>query len=70
MIRSLALTAATAALALAPVASQAAPPRTAAAVTAESEGLRGSPVFIIVAVAVLLGLGIILLSDGDEPTSP
>jgi hypothetical protein len=70
MIRSLALMAASAALAIAPVAAQAAPQRTSAPVSAESEALRGNPVIIIALIALLVALGIIALSDGNDPVSP
>ena len=51
MIRSFALMAAAAAMAATPVAAQAAPPRVAAPVSAESESLGGSPVLIPIALA-------------------
>ena len=70
MTRRFVLIAATAALAAAPIAAQAAPERVSAPVAAEQEQLR-SHLLIPVAIAILLALGIILLSDGDDsPTSP
>jgi hypothetical protein len=70
MTRTFALMAAAAALAAAPIAAQAAAPRAAAPVSAESEELRGVPFLIPVLLAVAVALGIILLTDSDEPTSP
>ena len=71
MIRSLAFMAASAALAIAPVAAQAAPQRTSAPVSAEeSEALRGNPIIIIALIALLVALGIVALSDGNDPVSP
>ena len=70
MIRRLALMAATAAMATAPVTANAAPQRSPAPVSAESEHLFGSPIFLILLIAAVVGLGVILASDGDEPTSP
>ena len=70
MIRSLALMVASAALTIAPVAAQAAPQRTPAPVSAESEALGGSPVIIIVLLALLVGVGVIALTDSSDPVSP
>lgn len=71
MNRSYVLMAAAAAMAIAPVGASAAPQRAPAPLSDEAEGLRASPIFIIVAVAALLGLAIVLLTDGDDnPTSP
>ena len=64
-----ALLAATAALALAPVAAQAAPQRTSAPMV-EEESMRGRGVLIPLAIALALALAIILLTDSDNPTSP
>ena len=70
MIRSLALMVASAALTIAPVAAQAAPQRTPAPVSAESEALGGSPVIIIGLLALLVGEGVIALTDSSDPVSP
>lgn len=70
MIRTIALLAATASLAVAPVAAQAAPQRTAAPVSAESEEIRGNPFILPVLFAIALAIGIILLSNSDDPESP
>ena len=70
MTRTFALMAAATALAVAPVAAQAAPQRTPAPVSTESEQLFGSPLLVIVLLAVAVGLGIILLDDDESPTSP
>lgn len=70
MIRSLVLTVATAALAVAPIAAQAAPPRTAAPVAEESEELGGSPFLIPIIIALVVGLIIVAITDGEEPESP
>ena len=69
MTRTMALMAATAAMTVASVA-QAAPQRTPAPVSAESEELFGSPILTILLVAALVGLGIILLDGDDVPVSP
>ena len=70
MFRSLALTAATAALAVAPLSGQAAPPRAAAPVAGESEAIGGSPVLIPVVLAIVIALSIVLITDGEAPESP
>ena len=70
MLRSLSLIAATAAMAAAPIPAQAAPPRTPAPVTAESEALGGAPFLIPIVIAIVVALGIVLISDDDSPTSP
>ena len=70
MIRRFVLIAATAAMAAAPVAAHAAPQRLPAPVAAESEALRGNPVFVIVLLALLVALGIVAITDGDDPVSP
>jgi hypothetical protein len=70
MMRRFVLIAATAAMAAAPVAANAAAQRMPAPVTAESEALRGNPVLVVVIIAVLLALGIVALTDGDDPVSP
>jgi hypothetical protein len=70
MIRSLALTVAAAALTVAPLGAQAAPPRVAAPVAEESEDLGGSPLLILVVLAIGLALSIVLITDGDAPKSP
>ena len=58
------------ALAAAPVAAQAAPERVPAPVSEKADALRGSPLFLVIALAVAVALGIILLSDSDDPVSP
>ena len=72
-MRKLTLVAASVALAaapIAPIAAQAAPERVSAPVAAEREQLVGKVLTPII-IAILLGLGILLLSDGgDNPTSP
>jgi hypothetical protein len=71
MLRSIALMAATAAMAAAPITAEAAAPRAAAPVPAEAESLRGMPFLLPVLVAIAVALGIILLTDGDDnPVSP
>ena len=71
MLRKLIIGTATAALAVTPIAAQAAPQRMPAPVTADAEELSGSPWLLIIGIAALLALGVVLLSDGDEePTSP
>ena len=70
MIRSLALTAAAAGLAAAPLAAQAAPPRVAAPVAEESESLGGSPFLIPIVLAIVVALSIVLITDGEAPESP
>jgi hypothetical protein len=70
MFRSLALTAATAALAIAPLSAQAALPREAAPVAGESEAIGGSPVLIPVVLAIVIALSIVLITDGEAPESP
>ena len=70
MFRSLALTAATAALAIAPLSAQAALPRAAAPVAGESEAIGGSPVLIPVVLAIVIALSIVLITDGEAPESP
>ena len=62
--------AAAVALAAAPVAAQASPERMSAPLSEEAGALRGSPLLLVVALAVALALGIILLSDSDDPVSP
>lgn len=70
MFRKLALSTAAALVVAAPIAAQAAPARTPAAVE-ESQELRGnSGVFLPIIVAIALAIGIILLIDDDNPTSP
>jgi hypothetical protein len=70
MFRKLALSTAAAMMVVAPVAASAAPARTSAAVD-ESQDLRGnSGVLLPVIVAIALAIGIILLIDDDNPTSP
>ena len=70
MIRTFALMAATAGLATVPIAAQAAPQRTSAPLAAEEESLRAKGVLIPLIIAIALALGIILLTDGDNPSSP
>jgi len=70
MIRTFALMAATAGLAAAPIAAQAVPQRASAPVGEEAESLRGRGVLIPAIIAIVLALGIILLTDGDNPSSP
>jgi hypothetical protein len=70
MIRSFVLTAAAASLAVAPLAAQAAPVRAAAPVAEDSEALGGSPFLVPIILAVVLALAIVLITDGEEPTSP
>ena len=70
MMRRFVLIAATAAMAAAPVAANAAPQRMSAPVTAESDALRGNPVLVVIIIAVLLALGILALTEGDDPVSP
>ena len=70
MLRKLIVGVTTATLAATPIAAQAAPQRIPAPVAAESEELGGSPFLIIIGIAVLVGLGVILLSDSDDPVSP
>jgi len=70
MLRKLIIGTATAALAVTPIAAQAAPQRLPAPIAAESEELGGSPFLIIIGIAVLLALGVVLLSDSDDPVSP
>jgi hypothetical protein len=69
MTRSFAFTAA-AALAVAPLAAQAAPPRVAAPVAEESEAIGGSPFLIPIVLAIVIALGIVLITDGEAPESP
>ena len=70
MFRSIALTAATAALATAPIAAQAAPQRAPAPISAESERLGASPLLIILGIALIVGLIIVATTGGDDPVSP
>ena len=71
MLRSIALMAATAAMAAAPITAHAAAPRVAAPGSAEGESLRGTPFLLPVLIALAVALGIILLTDGDDnPVSP
>jgi hypothetical protein len=65
------LGAAAAALAVTPIAAQAAPERAASPVAAEQEELRGK-IWLPVLAAVIAGVIIYLLVDGgdDLPTSP
>ena len=70
MVSKLMLSAAAAALAAAPVAAQAAPQRTAAPVSAESEQLGRSPLLIILAIFIVVALGIVALNGDDDPVSP
>ena len=74
MIRSFALLAASASLAIAPVAAQAAPDRLPAPVTEESEALSGGswavPAVIFVGLAIVIWLAIDSEEDIDVPFSP
>jgi hypothetical protein len=71
MLRNLIVGTAAVALAATPIVAQAAPQRIPAPVAAESEELGGSPWLLIIGIAALVGLGIVLLTDGDEdPVSP
>jgi hypothetical protein len=70
MIRSFALTAAAAALTTAPLAAQATPPRAPAPVSTESESLGGSPLLVILAIALVVGVIILATTSGDDPVSP
>lgn len=71
MLKSAITASATVALAVAPIAAQAAPaPRTSAPV-AESEELVGTTMWIVAAIAAgLIIWGIIELTSDDEPQSP
>jgi hypothetical protein len=57
-------------MAAAPVAAHAAPQRMAAPVAAEWETLRGNRVLLPIVIAILVALGILLVTDGDQPLSP
>ena len=74
MIRSFALMAATAALAVTPMAAQATPPRIAAPVAEESEELGGRSLVIPIAIAIGLIIVIYLAIDSEDdidvPFSP
>jgi hypothetical protein len=70
MLRRLTIGVAAAVLTAAPIAAQAAPQRMPAPVSAESEELGGSPFLIIALIAIALALGVVALSDGDDPVSP
>lgn len=70
MNRSFALTAAAAALAVAPIAAQAAPERAPAPVSAESEALRASPLLVVLGLALIVGVIILATTSGDDPVSP
>ena len=70
MLRKLIIGTATVALAATPIAAHAAPQRLPAPIAADSEEIGGSPFLIIIGIAVLLGLGVVLLSDSDDPVSP
>ena len=70
MFRKLALSTAAAMMVAAPIAASAAPARAPAA-DEESQDLRGNRgVLLPVVVAIVLAIGIILLIDDDNPTSP
>lgn len=70
MIRRIVMMAAAAAMVAAPVVAQAAPQRLPAPVAAESEALGGSPFLLPLLIAALVGILVVVSSDGDEPTSP
>ena len=70
MIRSFALMVGAVSLAVAATAAQAAPPRMATPAGSESEELGGSPFLLPIVLAILAGLVIVLLTDGEEPQSP
>jgi hypothetical protein len=70
MIRSFALMAGAAAIAVAPVTAQAAPSRAAAPVTGESEEVRGSPFLAPIIIAIIVALAIVATTSGDDPQSP
>ena len=70
MIRTLALSAAVAAASIVPVVAHAAPQRSPAPVAADSEQLSGSPLLLILLIAVVVGGLIVLTADGDDPVSP
>jgi hypothetical protein len=73
MIRNLFLSGAAAALVVAPLAAQAAPPRVSAPVSAEEELRGGSmvlPILIAVGLAIVLYMAIDSEDDIDVPFSP
>jgi hypothetical protein len=70
MIRTLATAAAAASLAIAPLAAQAAPARIGAPASAEAEEIGGAPILLPLLVLLAAAIGIILITDGDSPTSP
>ena len=71
MIRKLITSATAAALLAAPIAAQGAPARVAAPVAAEEEGLAGGFLLpALIALAVAVGIYLIVDDGDDEPVSP
>jgi len=69
--RKLSLATAAVGLAIAPVAAQAAPARTAAPIEEASDMGGGTPTFAIIAALIIVALAVVVATkDNDDPVSP